>query len=299
MTIDSLRTARAPSSLVQETASAKINLSLHVVGRRADGYHLLESLVAFTRDGDRVRIDDCDGDDSSLLIEGPFAEGLEADDRNLVMRAARAIGAAPCRIFLDKRLPIASGIGGGSADAAATLRGLMAREGRALSQDELDEIALSLGADVPVCLRSQTCFMGGIGENIQPAPALPQIAAVLINPLVGVSTAAVFQALGLVAGGSGKDPHPDLPRAWRDAAEVAAFVRTCRNDLEPAARAIAPVIGDVLDFLQAQRGCLTARMSGSGATCFGLFATLGEAERAVTQASVDRPRWWALASELR
>jgi 4-diphosphocytidyl-2-C-methyl-D-erythritol kinase len=280
-----------------ERACAKINLSLHVVGRRDDGYHLLESLVAFTEGGDLLHFEP--GSDLTLDIRGPFAQGLEGGDGNLVVRAARALGIDTGRIVLEKHLPIASGIGGGSADAAATLRGLMRRAGLKLDDGALKALALRLGADVPVCLDQRACFMSGIGEVITPVPALPPVAILLVNPLVGVATADVFRALGLGIGPREGSEHPALPPRWRDGRDLAGFLAACRNDLEQPALAIAPVIGEVLSALQQQKGCLVARMSGSGATCFGLFDTLAEAEEAERAIRARSPGWWGMASRLR
>ncbi|WP_205042100.1 4-(cytidine 5'-diphospho)-2-C-methyl-D-erythritol kinase [Rhodoligotrophos defluvii] len=277
-----------------EVACAKLNLTLHVVGRRDDGYHLLESLVAFTREGDVLRF--APAETLSLCIEGPFSAGLENDDSNLVVRAAKALGFRHGAITLDKRLPVASGIGGGSADAAAALRGLIRRHGIRIDPGSLDRTALSLGADVPVCLRSRTCFMSGIGEHIREAPPLPALGVVLANPKVEVSTAAVFRALGLQPGQSAGAAHPPLPDRWQDAIHVADFIRSCRNDLEPPARTIAPVIGMVLDRLEREHGCLVARMSGSGATCFGLFPSEAEGREAAERIRRAKPHWWVLAS---
>jgi len=288
---------RGTQATLVEQACAKINLSLHIVGRRPDGYHLLESLVAFTEHGDGLHFNA--GCDLQLEIVGPFSAGLESNDGNLVMRAARALGASGCSIVLDKRLPVASGIGGGSADAAATLRGLMRRDGRVIDAAELKALALRLGADVPVCLDQRVCFMSGIGEVITPVPALPDVAVLLVNPLVGVATADVFRGLGLGIGPREGSEHPVLPTSWRSAGDLAAFVATCRNDLEAPALAIAPVIGDVLAALRQQKGCEAARMSGSGATCFGLFETIALAEEAKATILRQSPQWWGMASRLR
>ncbi len=255
-----------------ESAPAKINLYLHVVGQRPDGYHLLDSLVVFAEAGDRLSA--VGAPDLSLVVTGPFATGLHGEADNLVLRAARALAAelrvfAAGRITLEKNLPIASGIGGGSADAAATLR-LLCRLWGIVPGQQLDRIALALGADVPVCLHGRPAHMSGIGERLRPAPVLPAAGMVLINPGIGVSTPAVFRAR------TGEYSRPAaLPEAWPDAASLAATLHATRNDLQPAARQLAPVIGDVLEALTADRTCLLARMSGSGATCFGLYQFSG------------------------
>ncbi len=273
---------------VTEHAPAKLNLYLHVTGRRDDGLHLLDSLVVFASVGDLVEA--APADDLSLLLTGPFASALQGDDDNLVLRAARALAteigrSAQARLTLDKRLPVASGIGGGSADAAATLRALRRLWNRAADADGLARIALALGADVPVCLASKPHRMGGIGERLEPAPELPDCGVVLANPGVAVATASVFRAR---AGAFSTEPR--LPARWDDATAMAADLQGLRNDLEAPARSLCPEIDAVLSALAAQPGCLLARMSGSGATCFGLFATPELAAEAVPQ--LMRHSWW-------
>jgi 4-diphosphocytidyl-2-C-methyl-D-erythritol kinase len=269
-----------------ESAPAKVNLFLHVTGRRADGYHLLDSLVVFAAAADLVTW----RPSGTLTIEvtGPFAPSLAAEPDNLVLRAARmlaASGGVPARgaLELAKRLPVASGIGGGSADAAAALR-LLCRAWHV--NPELDGIAIGLGADVSVCLRNRPMRMRGVGERLSPAPALPACGLVLVNPGVPVSTAAVFRART----GEYSAAAP-LPASWRDARSMAASLAALRNDLERPAISLAPVIGDVLRAIGGTRGCLLARMSGSGATCFGLFENAHYAEAAATE--VTKPGWWA------
>lgn len=270
-----------------EFAPAKVNLALHVTGQRDDGYHLLDSLVVFAGVGDEIR---ATPGPLSLSLTGPMAAGLQAEDDNLVLRAARAMR-AEAQLVLDKRLPVASGIGGGSADAAATLRLLARVTGRPLPDAAA---VLALGADVPVCLAGRAVRMAGVGERLTSLPPLPAAWLVLVNPGVAVATPAVFRGLAR------KDNAPlprDLP-FLRNTAELAAFLRMCRNDLEPPAMALAPVIGTVRDALTAQDGCLLARMSGSGATCFGLFAdglTAAAAARAVQAA---HPGWWVAAAPM-
>lgn len=276
---------------VEEFAPAKINLALHVTGRRADGYHLLDSLVAFAGVGDSLIARPTAGA-TRLTIEGPMAAGLEAGDGNLVMRAARHLGVA-ADMTLVKRLPVASGIGGGSADAAAAVRALCALSGRALPP----AASLStLGADVPVCLAAppRAMRMTGIGEGLAPAPPLPPAWLVLANPGVGVPTAAVFAAL---AGRSGP-ALPPLPENWPDAAALAAWIRAGRNDLEAPALRVAPVIGGVLAALTALRGALVARMSGSGATAFAVFADEASAGAGAAALRDRWPGWWVVAAPL-
>jgi len=273
---------------VEAFAPAKINLTLHVTGQRADGYHLLDSLVIFADAGDILGF--APAEDLSLAVTGPRAEGVPADGRNLVLKAAALFeetrGAV---ITLDKRLPAAAGIGGGSSDAAAALRGLARLWDRALPGDAA---VLSLGADVPVCLTPRPVRMRSVGEEITEAPVLPDMALVLVNPGVEVSTPAVFGAL------TRKDnpPMPEPP-GWADAAGLAHWLAGQRNDLEPPARALAPVIDTVLEALAASPGCLIARMSGSGATCFGIYATRAEAENAAQILAGAAPGWWVTAAE--
>lgn len=269
-------------------APAKINLCLHVTGRRADGYHLLDSLVVFAGVGDRVSAT-LEGP-PSLTVEGPMAAGLSGEGDNLVLRAARTLGVS-ARIVLEKHLPVSSGIGGGSADAAATLRLLARLSGRPLPDAAA---VLALGADVPVCLAGRPVRMTGIGEGLAPLPALPEAWLVLANPGVAVSTPAIFRALAR----ADNAPLPrDLPRL-RTPAELAAFLTMQRNDLEPPAVTLEPVIGRVKAALTAQAGCLMARMSGSGATCFGLFADPLSANAAARAIRAAEPGWWVADAPL-
>ncbi|MBI4969899.1 MAG: 4-(cytidine 5'-diphospho)-2-C-methyl-D-erythritol kinase [Rhodospirillales bacterium] len=283
------------SGAIQERAPAKLNLYLHVVGRRADGFHELDSLTVFAggdEAGDSLRFEPAD--DLVLTVEGPMAGGLTGEADNLVLRAARALaqahGIAPkARITLTKRLPIASGIGGGSADAAAALRGLVRLWTLAPDPRELAQLALGLGADVPVCLAGRAVFMGGIGEILEPAPALPTAWLLLANPGKPLATPAVFKAR------SGPFSAPArFDRSPADAAQLAQGLALRRNDLEEPALRLIPDIAQLKAEIAAQSGCLLARMSGSGATCFGLFAARSEAEAAAR--SLARPgRWLAVA----
>lgn len=276
------------SPKVQRIARAKVNLALHVVGRRADGYHLLDSLVAFADFGDVVTVEPAPS--LSLSITGPMAADLSAGPDNLVLKAAQMLGSPlGVAITLEKRLPIASGIGGGSADAAATMQALGALWGCALP--DAGQV-LALGADVPVCLAGQSCRMAGIGDQISPI-ALPPAHLVLVNPGVGLSTAAVFGALL-------RRDNPPLPPAapMPDAVALAAYLGHCRNDLEAPALSLVPQIGAVLAALQGQTGCLLARMSGSGATCFGLFASASAAVAAATALRAQSAAWWVQATTM-
>ena len=275
--------------MIQEVARAKLNLALHVRGRRPDGYHELETLFAFVREGDLLTVSPAEQD--SFAITGPFAATLQGDGDNLVTRARDRFRAAfgdrrGHQILLDKRLPVASGIGGGSADAAATLRALAALDGVSPNHPDLLACADALGSDVPACLLSRTAIGRGRGEELTPVDGLAGIPALLVNPGVGVSTAAVFSRWDGVDRG---------PIGIGNPLEVA---RTGRNDLEPPARELAPEIDAVLAELECQDGTLLVRMSGSGATCFALFE---DAARCAAAASVIRsahPGWWCLETEL-
>ena len=285
--------------MLRVSAPAKINLFLHVGPRRPDGYHALESLVCFADTGDVLVCEQADA--LTLSLEGPFAQGLATEADNLVLRAARALrdragvkcGAA---ITLTKNLPVASGIGGGSADAAAALRGLAMLWNVTLAGEALQDIALSLGSDVPVCLGSAPAMMTGRGERVAPVGALPRCAMLLVNPGVAVSTAEVFRRLGRTA----EDvlaPVPPPPSAAHGLAGLLQYLAQTRNDMEAAASAIAPAIGDVLDALR-QNGAALARMCGSGATCYGLYASEAMAAKAAQALSAAHPVWWVKATRI-
>jgi 4-diphosphocytidyl-2-C-methyl-D-erythritol kinase len=274
--------------MITETAFAKINLCLHVTGQRPDGYHLLDSLVAFADAGDVITCTAADG--LALTITGPQAANLPVTDDNLVLRAARAMGRMGAAITLEKHLPVASGIGGGSADAAATLRALLRLWNLPLPDPAT---VLALGADVPVCLSGQTLRMQGVGEVLTPLPPLPETHILLVNPRVGVATPAVFRALACKT----NPPLPEPPR-FADAAALAAWLTDQRNDLEPPAITLTPVIATVKTAIAAQSGCLLARMSGSGATCFGLFATAAKTRAAANSLNAAHPDWWITPSRL-
>jgi len=262
-------------------APAKVNLFLHVTGRRPDGYHLLDSLAVFPAVGDHVTA--AAAESLTLSIDGPFGAGLPVGDDNLVLRAARRLAPGHnAALTLSKNLPVASGIGGGSADAAAALRCLARLWG---VEANLDDIALGLGADVPVCLSAKPMRMQGVGEVLSPAPKLPDVGMVLVNPGVPVATPAVFRARA-----GGFSPQAALPAAWPDATAMARDLAALTNDLQAPAISIAPVIGEVLAAISALPDCLLARMSGSGATCFGLFATPAAARAAA--ATLTQPGWW-------
>jgi 4-diphosphocytidyl-2-C-methyl-D-erythritol kinase len=290
------------SSSLATRAPAKINLTLHVLGRRADGYHRLESLVAFARTGDTLRLEP--GPTLALTVEGPTAShaGKEAD--NLVVKAARQLSERVPnlrlgRFHLEKRLPVAAGIGGGSSDAAAALRLLARLNGLPPSHPALREAAAATGADVPVCLEPRARMMRGAGEELGPMLRLPPLYAALVNPRVALETPRVFRALHLEPGdNAARRPHPELLDGSSMQAVLAAL-REGRNDLEPAAGALAPAIGEVLRALKDTDGCRLARMSGSGATVFGLYDDRAAAEAAAKALCRLRPLWWIKATVLR
>ena len=277
-------------------APAKVNLCLHVVGKRADGYHLLDSLVAFAGVGDTLEFEPADH--LELQLAGPTAGSIPTEGENIVLKAARLLAEAAgitkgANIRLTKRLPVAAGIGGGSADAAATLKGLAQLWQVQLPPERLQALALSIGADVPVCLAGTPTRMCGIGEDLSPAPALPPAWLVLVNPMVPLHTPAVFKAR--TAPFSAPDPLTESPA---DAQGLALALAARRNDLTPPAISIEPVVGEMLAAIAATEGCLLSRMSGSGATCFGLFATQILAAEAAAKLQLARPGWWVAPAEL-
>ena len=272
-------------------APAKINLALHVVGRRRDGYHLLDSLVAFAPVGDWLSIGKgTESQEPRLSITGPEAAGLAgagADaHENLVLRAARLMGASlPLRFALEKHLPVASGIGGGSADAAAALRGIVAYLGAEMPP--LNDV-LKLGADVPMCLSSAPCRVSGIGERISPLGRVPALPAVLVNPRVPVATPAVFAALQ----NADNPPMPDLIPHFETGTQMVRWLQNQRNDLQEAAIGAYPAVGKVLDAVSGCQAVGLARMSGSGGTVFGLFSSARDAQGAAQRLRVAHPDWW-------
>ncbi|MDB5359615.1 MAG: ispE [Rhodospirillales bacterium] len=283
-------------------APAKLNLTLEVVGKRADGYHLLDSLVAFTDYGDTLTA--TQSDTLALTLDGPFGGILVGDPmENLVLKAARLLAADAgieprAALALTKRLPVASGIGGGSSDAAATLMALSELWGLAPAPEDLARLALKLGADVPVCLAQRTARLEGIGERITAAPPVPAAPIVLVNPGVGLPTPKVFQARrGDFSKGAG--PAGVLAGSPADASGLADALRPYANDLTPPAVQLLPVIGRVLARLEATSQCLIARMSGSGATCFALFPTDEAAASAAAAITAAEPEWWAVATRLK
>jgi len=281
-----------------EPAPAKVNLSLGVLGRRADGYHELESLVVFAAIGDRLEL--VPGTEVSLRIDG--AGDLSAGDDNLVMRAARGFaemfpGTRSGAFRLEKRLPVASGIGGGSADAAAALRLLARLNGLPTDLPALFSLARRLGADVPVCLSGRACVMRGAGENLGAPLSPPSLPCLLVNPRVAVSTAAVFATLGLKPGDVVPGPGLIGPGALASHWSFEVLLQL-RNDLEPPALKVAPIIGEVLARLRQSSGARLVRMSGSGATCFALYGSAADAAVAAARLRDERPDWWVEATQL-
>ncbi|MET1411016.1 4-(cytidine 5'-diphospho)-2-C-methyl-D-erythritol kinase [Roseibium sp. HPY-6] len=281
-----------------ELARAKVNLALHVTGVRKDGYHLLESLVVFPQIGDRLAAEP--SDKLECVVEGPFANDLEGPPAsNLVLKAAKLFAEITgqsdlaVKLTLSKRLPVASGIGGGSSDAATTLRLLEDFTGAYLADDQLHHLALSLGADVPVCLNAEPRIMRGIGGDLSPAPRLPKGGIVLVNPKVGVSTPEVFKAL------TKKDnpPMSRLPDSFESLETMVAFLKECRNDLQKPATDLCSVIGETISALQSDERVLLTRMSGSGATVFGLCdaEVSMNIERTLRAA---HPQWWIASGAL-
>ncbi|MCV9963038.1 4-(cytidine 5'-diphospho)-2-C-methyl-D-erythritol kinase [Pararhizobium sp. BT-229] len=288
-----------PGFSLTRLAPAKINLALHVVGQRPDGYHLLESLVTFADAGDRVGFSRSDED--SFTVSGPFSGDLpltgEGASGNLVLKARdllrahlteRGIEARPVHLHLEKNLPVASGIGGGSTDAAATLLGLLEIWEAPIGPDALQDIALRLGADVPMCLKGKPLIARGIGEELEPL-ALPAFPMLLVNPLIAVSTPVIFRMLT-----DKSNPALHIPPRKAGTGDWIVTLKSMRNDLEPPARRLEPAIADVSDALL---GCGAAfvRMSGSGATCFGIFADAGERDAAAAVLSTQKPDWYVLA----
>jgi 4-diphosphocytidyl-2-C-methyl-D-erythritol kinase len=272
---------------VSVCAPAKINLFLHVGDKRNDGYHALESLVVFTEAGDRIET--APADTLSLEIAGTYAGAVPTGGDNLVLKAARALDAnRGARIRLEKNLPVAAGIGGGSADAAATLRALNLLWQLNRSESDLLAIAAMLGSDVPACVLSRPLWMSGRGEVVKPAPPLPAMKLILVNPGVPVATADVFAALGARTG-LGGTPHP---RGLDTPYDVEAYLFETTNDLQAPAITIVPEIARALDLLERAPSCRLARMSGSGATCFGLFDWRNGALFAAEQIALAHPTWW-------
>ena len=283
------------SGTIKVEAAAKINLYLHVVGRRANGYHELDSLIAFTDVFDTLTL--APADELSLEIAGTFAPRLPASEDNLVLRAARALGEAAgvdplAKITLYKELPVAAGLGSGSADAAAVLRGLAQLWSVDTTTVDLKEVGLGLGTDIPACLVSDTVHVGGVGEILQPGPKLPDAGIVLVNPGVTLATPSVFQARR-----GGFSPEMPMMKPPQSFADFVQELEDRSNDLTEPALRLAPIVREVLAALEGAPGCRLARLSGSGATCFGLFDNPAAAAEAA--ATLDIDEWWVRATRFR
>jgi 4-diphosphocytidyl-2-C-methyl-D-erythritol kinase len=288
-----------------EEGRAKVNLTLRVVGRRVDGYHEIESVVAFADCADRLSL--APGSALDLTMSGPLAQACGETADNLVLKAARLLGERVPglkigRFTLDKVLPVAAGIGGGSADAAAALRLLAQLNGLALDDQRLIDVAIETGADVPVCLTSRACDMTGVGESLLPL-CLPVMPCVLVNPRVPVATRDVFAALGLrygelLVGASDVIQAIAWPEKGASVEDWVEVLAASSNDLEAPATRIQPAIGEVIAALSAANGAWLARMSGSGATCFAIFENTAEAQRAAQKIQLDHPQWWVHAGVL-
>jgi 4-diphosphocytidyl-2-C-methyl-D-erythritol kinase len=290
-----------PAMALEALAPAKANLFLHVGPRGADGYHPIRSLVMFADIGDRLTLAPAPGFD--FVIDGEFAEGLSAGADNLVIKAREALLAAarrPCpafRLTLTKALPLASGLGGGTSDAAAALRLINAAVALESGEEVLAKIAATLGADGPACLRGRTVIVEGRGEALREPPLMPLLHAVLVNPRVASPTPDVYAAFDRLVTARPLG-EPALPARWRSPAEVAEFLRSCRNDLEAPAMTLAPVIADVLGLLAGRKEALIARLSGSGATVFALCPDAGAARRLAAEMGRLRPQWWTRSCRL-
>ena len=293
-------------SVLSDEACAKVNLILRVNGRRSDGYHDLESVVAFADCADQLTL--TPGSDLDLKMSGPLAQACGDTSDNLVLKAARLLaervpGMKAGSFSLDKVLPVAAGIGGGSADAAAALRLLAQLNGLAFDDPRIIEVAQLTGADVPVCVNSRSCVMTGVGETLQPL-SLPKIPCVMVNPGVPVATKDVFKALGLRNGELlvGATDVLLRDRSWPDEeASLEDWVEALAassNDLEAPAMRVQPVISEVISALNATNGAWLARMSGSGATCFAIYENTAEAGRAAEKLRRDHPGWWVHAGTL-
>lgn len=282
------------SGVATVRAPAKINLYFNITGRQANGYHLVDSLVGFTTLGDELTIRA--GEPLDIVSVGPFAENMPPPYKNLVYQAAQLLAdsagvQARAHITITKNLPVAAGIGGGSTDAAAAMKALAALWGIPDGSVDLYELGLTLGSDLPACLLAQTTYAGGIGEILDEAPKLPKAGILLANPGVALVTSSVFQARR-----GGFNPPDRFKKAPKDAAALAALLAERGNDLTDAAIRLCPVVRNVLSALEAAPGCHLARMTGSGATCFGIFDDLAAAEAAAPAIAQDG--WWVAATEL-
>ena len=275
---------------IKVTAHAKVNLTLHVVGQRANGYHEMQSLVCLTEFGDQIHLSPAA--DFSFQVIGPYAAGIPVDESNLVVQATKFMAkkhskTLDCQIILEKNLPMASGIGGGSSDAAAVMRALS--QYWSVPLPNADEL-MALGADIPVCMTTGLTLMEGAGEDVAQLSAAPNWGLVLVNPNVGVSTPAVFNALN-------SKHNPPMQDVAENCVDI-AWLGDQRNDLEPPAMAMVPEVVAVVDAISAATHCQVARMSGSGATCFGLFANTEHANAAANRLQWAHPNWWVVSTKM-
>jgi 4-diphosphocytidyl-2-C-methyl-D-erythritol kinase len=288
----------APITSVRVRAPAKLNLFLHVGDKRPDGYHALQSLVAFADAGDELEV--TPASELTLKLAGPFGAQIPRGPTNLVLKAAQALSdlhsdtPLGASILLEKNLPVAAGIGGGSADAAATLRALNVVWGLNRFEDELVDLARSLGSDVPACVLSRPCWMEGRGERVSPVTPLPPLHLVLVNPSVLLPTAGVFASLNARTGTNAMEPPRSIETLW----DLVAYLEDSGNDLEAPATHFQPEIDHVLEALHHEPGCVFAQMSGSGATCFGLFNDREYAEGGAGRIAQDHPQWWVKATRI-
>jgi 4-diphosphocytidyl-2-C-methyl-D-erythritol kinase len=286
------------SDRIRVLAPAKLNLFLHVGDRRPDGYHALQSLVAFAEASDVLEI--APSSELSLSVSGPFAPQIPRGGANLVLRAARSFselyldGPRGASITLEKNLPVAAGLGGGSSDAAATLRALNVVWQLNRTEDELVDLARTLGSDVPACVLSRPCWMEGRGEHVSATNPIPPLHLVLVNPGVLLPTAGVFAALNARTGTSAMEPPQRIGTLW----DLVAYLEDAGNDLESPATHLQPDIDHVIEALHHEPGCVFAQMSGSGATCFGLFNDHEYAKGAAGRIAQDHPRWWVKATHI-
>ncbi|MBE7635553.1 4-(cytidine 5'-diphospho)-2-C-methyl-D-erythritol kinase [Sneathiella sp. P13V-1] len=280
--------------MITELARPKVNLSLKVVGRRSDGYHLLDSLVVFPEGGDVLSFEKAD--DLTLEVTGEGLSEIGPAEENLVYRVAEFLKTqytitTGAHIRLEKNLPVASGIGGGSADAAATLRGVNRLWGLNLSVSQLEGIGIKFGADIPVCIDSKTRYMRGIGEELSDPVSLPDFHMLLVNPRKSVSTPEIFKALAYPIGQ--EEARPKEVGAAESLDDLVMSLEALTNDLQAPAVSLIPEIADVLDFLDQSETCLFHRMSGSGATCFGQFDTKNAGQKVLEEVTKAHPDWWA------
>lgn len=287
--------------IVQRTACAKINLNLHILGRRADGYHELQSLVVFGQMGDDIKLVPHDFRADRLTIAGPFAHLLDADEDNLALIALQKFRQKwPCaqneylHINLQKNLPVAAGIGGGSADAAAVLSMLKEQANIEIADDEYYAFALELGADVPVCLANRSAIMAGIGEKITPVFDLPELFCVLVNPKKTVSTAKIFARLN----NTHNAPLPPMPKDMSNISEFIGWLNNTRNDLEQTACKLVPEIEQVLEGFNQDKHCIFTRMSGSGASVVGLYQCETDAKNAMHVLRDKWPHFWVQSAPI-